>query len=61
MANEHSGHLKLDRRLLRRRNWIGQQELQKELSKLPDVSDKAVTPEEEGESPTAPPPSDQPA
>jgi len=61
MANEHFGHLKLDRRLLRRRNWIGRQELEKELSKLPDVSDKAVTPDEEAESQSAQQPADQPA
>jgi len=60
MANEHFGHLKLDRRLLRRRNWIAPKELETELSKLPDVSEKAVTPEEEDDS-TAGNPSGQPA
>lgn len=60
MASEHFGHLKLDRRLLRRRNWISSPELEKELAKLPDVSDKAVTPEEEGESTAGNPPG-QPA
>ncbi|HVP29441.1 MAG TPA: hypothetical protein VMW35_09805 [Myxococcota bacterium] len=60
MAQEHFGHLKLDRRLARRRNWITSKELETELAKLPDVSDKAVTPDQEGES-TEGNPSGQPA
>ncbi len=32
--------LRLDKRLIRRRNWIAEKDLEKELSALPDVSDK---------------------
>ena len=43
--------LKLDRRLIRRRNWIPSKELQRELDSLPDVADKAAPIEvDEGES-----------
>lgn len=35
--------LRLDRRLVRRRNWISQDELAKELEALPDVSHKIAT------------------
>lgn len=56
MANEHFGHLKLDRRLLRRRNWISPREIDDALSKLPDVSDKAAPPEQDGEKAAGPPP-----
>jgi hypothetical protein len=56
MANEHFGHLRLDRRLLRRRNWISSSELETELAKLPDVSEKAFAPEEEGANTAAGPP-----
>ena len=38
--------LRLDRRLIGRRNWIAPEELERELEALPDVSDK-VTPSEE--------------
>jgi hypothetical protein len=41
--------LKLDRRLIRRRNWISPEELQRELDALPDVSHKVATVEEPGE------------
>lgn len=43
--------LKLDRRLIRRRNWISADELRQELDALPDVADKAAPIEvDEGES-----------
>ena len=35
--------LKLDRRLLRRKNWISEDELKRELEALPDVSHKVAT------------------
>jgi len=35
--------LRLDRRLTDRRTWISQKELDLELEKLPDVSDKMTT------------------
>ena len=34
--------LRLDRRLLGRRGWVSEQELERELASLPDVADKAV-------------------
>jgi hypothetical protein len=39
--------LKFDRRLIRRRNWISKDELERELAALPDASDKVAPPEEE--------------
>jgi len=47
MVHEHLSHLKLDRRMLRRRGWVPQRELDKELSALPDVADKAKPPDED--------------
>ena len=41
--------LKLDRRLIRRRNWISSDELRRELDALPDVADKAAPIEVDGE------------
>jgi hypothetical protein len=35
--------LRLDRRLIRRSGWISQQELERELAALPDVSAKLIT------------------
>jgi len=49
MDRESMGKLKLDRRLIRRRNWISPQELQQELDALPDVSHKLASVEEPGE------------
>lgn len=45
--------LALDRRLIRRRGWIPPEELERELSSLPDVSDRIAEPEEELEPPAA--------
>ncbi len=43
--------LKLDWRLIRRRNWISSDELRQKLDALPDVADKvAPIEEDEGES-----------
>ena len=36
-----------DRRLIRRRGWIGREELERALEALPDVSDKIAPREEE--------------
>jgi hypothetical protein len=44
---------RLDRRLIRRRGWIGREELERALEALPDVADK-IAPREE-ETPDAPP------
>lgn len=47
MVHDHLSHLKLDRRMLRRRGWVTPGELEKQLKALPDVADKAKSPEEE--------------
>jgi len=39
--------LRLDRRLIKRRGWISQAELEKAMEALPDVSDKVAPPDEE--------------
>jgi hypothetical protein len=41
--------LRLDRRMMDRRGWIGQQDLDRELSELPDVSAKIAPTEDAGE------------
>ena len=43
--------LRLDRRLLNRRGWITQADLDKQLSALPDVADKVQVVEATPESP----------
>jgi len=45
--------LRLDRRLHTRRDWISEEELEKELASLPDVSDKIdkSDPERSGKDP----------
>lgn len=51
MNRESLEKLRLDRRLIRRRQWISPSELKRELEALPDVSHKIATdeqPEEEG-------------
>lgn len=53
MPHEHLSNLHLDRRLLRRRGWIADKELERELSKLPDAAEKAQPAEGE---PSAPAP-----
>jgi len=53
MDRESMQRLKFDRRLIGRRKWISADDLERELSKLPDVSDK-IAPNEpisEGEAP----------
>lgn len=47
MAHESLRRIRLDRRLLQRRGWIGSEELDRELSALPDVSEKARRGDEE--------------
>ncbi|HYB12715.1 MAG TPA: hypothetical protein VEG67_04550 [Myxococcota bacterium] len=46
MVHDHLATHRLDRRLLRRRNWVNPKELAKELEGLPDVSEKMRPPEE---------------
>ena len=43
--------LRLDRRLIRRRGWLSEEELQRELAALPDVSHKIAP---VGREPSAP-------
>ena len=40
MDRDSMKRLKLDRRLIGRRGWISRQDLERELSALPDASDK---------------------
>jgi hypothetical protein len=42
-------NMKLDRRLIGRRGWISEKDLQRELSQLPDVADKAVSDDPDSE------------
>jgi hypothetical protein len=43
MVHDSVRNLKFDRRLLRWRGWISQQELERELEKLPDAASRAET------------------
>ena len=40
MDRESTRRLRLDRRLIRRRGWLSEEELERELAALPDVSHK---------------------
>ena len=40
MRDDSTQQLRLDRRLLGRRGWIGQEELMREIERLPDVAEK---------------------
>ena len=40
MDRESMRRLRLDRRLIRRRGWVSEEELERELTALPDVSHK---------------------
>ena len=46
MVHRSLSNLRLDRRLLRRPDWICEEDLEKELSGLPDASQKIAPPEE---------------
>lgn len=46
MVHDHLATHRLDRRLLRRRNWVTPKQLAKELDALPDVTEKIRPPEE---------------
>lgn len=52
MDLESMEQLKLDVRMLRRRGWIEESELEKQLASLPDVADKAAATEVEPPGPT---------
>jgi len=60
MSLDPKSQLKFDRRLVRRRRWISQDELDEELARLPDVADRAepVAYPGEGDSPSGADPSD---
>jgi len=44
MLSDALRHLRLDRRLAHRRGWVSEEELQKAVAALPDVSDKKAEP-----------------
>ena len=49
---EHNAKFRLDRRLAQRRGWIAPEQLERELSGLPDVSEKGEavdSPQHKGE------------
>ena len=47
MVHDHLKALRLDRRALRRRDWVSPDELARELAALPDVASKIAEPEPE--------------
>jgi hypothetical protein len=51
MDQKSMQQFRLDRRLIRRRGWIGAEELARSLEALPDVSDKVAPREEEAPEP----------
>jgi hypothetical protein len=48
-VTEYDRNLRLDRRLIRRRGWIPEEELERELEALPDVAEKGVRGDPEGD------------
>ncbi len=46
MDRDTLSKLRLDRRLIRRRDWIAAEDLERELDALPDVSDKIAPAQE---------------
>jgi hypothetical protein len=58
MLDDALRELRLDRRLLERRGWITKAELDRAMTELPDVADKAAPPEAAAEEPAAASPSD---
>ena len=49
MNNESIEKLRIDRRLQGRRGWISEEEIQKDIDALPDVSSKILSAEEDPE------------
>ena len=49
MIHKSMRNLELDKRLVRRSGWLPEEDLQRKLEELPDVSDKATTTAEEEE------------
>ncbi len=54
MVHDSLRNLRLDRRLLHRRGWLSEQEQERELAALPDVSEKIAPPEQELEQEPSP-------
>jgi hypothetical protein len=52
MDRESTRRLRLDRRLVRRRGWLSEEELERELAALPDVSHKIAPVGEESSAPS---------
>ena len=53
MDEESMRNLRLDKRLARRRGWVGAEELERELQGLPDAADKIKPVEEDAPAPEA--------
>lgn len=53
MDDKAMQQFRYDRRLIRRRGWIGREELERALEALPDVSEKIAPREEEPSDATA--------
>ena len=63
MDRDSTRRLKMDRRLIRRRGWLTEEELERELAALPDVSHKVAPVEGEPSAPSEPaeaPPTESP-
>ena len=60
MDRDHIAKLRLDRRLGSRRGWTEPNEIEEELAKLPDVSDK-IAPQEDTESAESSTPESEPS
>ena len=55
MDRKSMAQLKFDKRLMHRRGWIKQEELETELAELPDVADKIEPDEPESPAPRSDP------
>ncbi len=53
MDRESMRRLRLDRRLIRRRGWVSEEELERELTALPDVSHKIAPVGDEASAPSS--------
>jgi len=58
MNQEAEARLKFDRRLEGRRGWVSEEEIQAELSALPDVANKLQPPEDDGDAAASSTPAD---
>lgn len=53
MVHEHLSHLRIDSRLLRRKQWASDASVQQEIDALPDVAEKAESISIESSAPLA--------